>query len=65
LEINNPEECTAMENEFAEEIKKRGEDFKYYKDQVSASDTCSLNLSKQFFFTLSCGNFYCNLRNNG
>merc|ERR1712179_579586 len=29
LEINNPEECTTMENEFAEEIKKRGEDFKY------------------------------------
>ena len=34
LEINNPEECTALENEFAEEIRKRGEDFKYYKDQV-------------------------------
>merc|ERR1719495_2877250 len=33
LEINNPEECTTMENEFAEEIKKRGEDFKYFKDQ--------------------------------
>merc|ERR1712121_373498 len=28
LEVNNPEECTAMENDFAEEIKKRGEDFK-------------------------------------
>ena len=24
-----------METEFAEEVKKRGEDFKYYKDQVS------------------------------
>ena len=34
LEINNPEECTAIENDFAEEIKKRGEDFKFYKDQV-------------------------------
>merc|ERR1712123_522547 len=33
LEVNNPEECTTMENDFAEEIKKRGEDFKYYKDQ--------------------------------
>merc|ERR1712013_787493 len=33
LEVNNPEECTAMENDFAEEIKKRGEDFKYFKDQ--------------------------------
>jgi len=33
LEINNPEECTAIENDFAEEIKKRGEDFKFYKDQ--------------------------------
>ena len=37
LEINNPEECTAIEHEFAEEIKKRGEDFKYYKDQVSTA----------------------------
>ena len=35
LEVNNPEECTTMENEFAEEIKKRGEDFKYFKDQVN------------------------------
>jgi len=33
LEINNPEECTAMENDFAEEIRKRGEDFKYFRDQ--------------------------------
>merc|ERR1712123_524035 len=33
LEVNNPEECTTMENDFAEEIKKRGEDFKYFKDQ--------------------------------
>jgi len=33
LEINNPEECSAMETDFAEEIRKRGEDFKYYKDQ--------------------------------
>merc|ERR1712123_156694 len=31
--VNIPEECTTMENDFAEEIKKRGEDFKYYKDQ--------------------------------
>ena len=35
LEINNPEETSKMETEFAEEVKKRGEDFKYYKDQVS------------------------------
>merc|ERR1711970_1451048 len=33
LEVNNPEDCTKLENEFAEEIKKRGEDFKYFKDQ--------------------------------
>merc|ERR1712226_187539 len=33
LEINNPEETAALENDFAEEIKKRGEDFKYFKDQ--------------------------------
>jgi predicted protein tyrosine phosphatase len=33
LEINNPEECLKLEAEFAEEIKKRGDDFKYYKDQ--------------------------------
>jgi len=33
LEINNPEECSQMETDFAEEIRKRGEDFKYYKDQ--------------------------------
>merc|ERR1712241_1659082 len=33
LEVNNPEECTAMENDFAEEIRKRGEDFKFFKDQ--------------------------------
>jgi len=33
LEINNPEDCTKLENEFAEEIKKRGETFKYMKDQ--------------------------------
>merc|ERR1711971_426946 len=33
LEINNPEETSKMETEFAEEVKKRGEDFKYYKDQ--------------------------------
>ena len=34
LEMNNPEEVTAMENQFAEEVRKRGEDFKYYKSQV-------------------------------
>ena len=34
LEMNNPEEVTKLENDFAEEIKKRGEDFKYFKDQV-------------------------------
>ena len=34
LEINNPEETSKLEAEFAEEVKKRGEDFKYYKDQV-------------------------------
>merc|ERR1711936_1014088 len=33
LEINNPEEVTALENTFAEEIKKRGEDFKFFKGQ--------------------------------
>merc|ERR1711902_311074 len=33
LEINNPEETSKLETEFAEEVKKRGEDFKYYKDQ--------------------------------
>jgi len=33
LEIDNPEEVTKLENEFAEEIRKRGEDFKYFKDQ--------------------------------
>merc|ERR1711872_852352 len=33
LEINNPEECSNLENDFAEEIRKRGEDFKYFKDQ--------------------------------
>jgi len=33
LEINNPEECTKLETELAEEIKKRGEDFKYLQDQ--------------------------------
>ena len=34
LEINNPEETSKLEADFAEEVKKRGEDFKYYKDQV-------------------------------
>ena len=34
LEINNPEETSKLETEFAEEVKKRGEDFKYFKDQV-------------------------------
>lgn len=33
LEINNPEECAKMEAEFLEELKKRGDEFKYYKDQ--------------------------------
>merc|ERR1712002_438521 len=33
LEINNPEDCTKLENEFAEAIKGRGEDFKYFQDQ--------------------------------
>ena len=31
--MNNPEDVTALENTFAEEIKKRGEDFKFFKDQ--------------------------------
>ena len=31
--MNNPEEVTKLENDFAEEIKKRGDDFKYFKDQ--------------------------------
>ena len=34
LEINNPEETSKLEADFAEEVKKWGEDFKYYKDQV-------------------------------
>merc|ERR1711963_714127 len=33
LEMNNPEEVTGLENAFAEEIKKRGDDFKFFKDQ--------------------------------
>lgn len=33
LEINNPEECATIEQEFAEEIKKRGDEFKFFKDQ--------------------------------
>merc|ERR1712079_660799 len=33
LEMNNPEEVTALENAFAEEVKKRGDDFKFFKDQ--------------------------------
>ena len=33
--MNNPEEVTKLENDFAEEVKKRGDDFKYFKDQVS------------------------------
>merc|ERR1712110_1254211 len=33
LEMNNPEDVTALENTFVEEIKKRGEDFKFFKDQ--------------------------------
>jgi len=33
LEMNNPEDVTKLENEFAEEVKKRGDDFKYFKDQ--------------------------------
>ena len=36
LEMNNPEDVTKLENEFAEEVKKRGDDFKYFKDQVGA-----------------------------
>ena len=32
--MNNPEEVTGLENAFAEEIKKRGDDFKFFKDQV-------------------------------
>ena len=31
--MNNPEEVTALENAFAEEVKKRGDDFKYFKSQ--------------------------------
>ncbi len=34
LEVSNPEECAKMEEEFAEEIRKRGPDFKYFQDQV-------------------------------
>merc|ERR1712106_1183935 len=33
LEINNPEDTSKLETDFAEEVKKRGEDFKYFKDQ--------------------------------
>ena len=31
--MNNPEDVTALENSFAEEIKKKGDDFKFFKDQ--------------------------------
>jgi len=33
LNVANPEECTKLENEFAEEIKKRGDEFTFVKDQ--------------------------------
>jgi len=33
LNVANPEECTKLENEFAEEIKKRGDEFTFIKDQ--------------------------------
>merc|ERR1711936_797278 len=33
LEISNPEEVHKFEDGFAEEIKKRGEEFKFYQDQ--------------------------------
>merc|ERR1712073_83265 len=33
LEMNNPEDVTALENSFAEEIKEKGDDFKFFKDQ--------------------------------
>jgi len=33
LEIDNPEEVTELEAKFAEEIRKRGDEFKFYKDQ--------------------------------
>ena len=36
--MNNPEEVTALENAFAEEVKKRGDDFKFFKDQVYKID---------------------------
>jgi len=33
LEINNPEDTAKLETDFAEDVKKRGDEFKYYKDQ--------------------------------
>merc|ERR1711881_156262 len=47
LEVNNPEECTAMENDFAEEIKKRGEDFKYFKDQVPKLEPIRIPMNQE------------------
>ena len=43
LEINNPEECATIEQEFAEEIKKRGDDFKFFKDQVQTASNLKKN----------------------
>ena len=40
--MNNPEDVTKLENEFAEEIKKRGDDFKYFKDQVGLCSVISV-----------------------
>ena len=40
--MNNPEEVTKLENEFAEDVKKRGDDFKYFKDQVSPGSLLSV-----------------------
>ena len=33
LEISNPEEVAKFEENFMEELKKRGEEYKYYQDQ--------------------------------
>ena len=45
--MNNPEEVTKLENDFAEEIKKRGDDFKYFKDQ----DSCRIVVDFELLVT--------------
>ena len=33
LEVKNPDEVSKLEDEFAETVKGRGDDFKFYQDQ--------------------------------